>query len=58
MILDEPVDGLDPVMRRQIWSIIMSEVAENQMTVLVSSHNLEELEDVCDMSALCIRERS
>lgn len=48
MILDEPVDGLDPVMRRQIWSIIMSEVAENQMTILVSSHNLRELEDVCD----------
>lgn len=48
MILDEPVDGLDPVMRRQIWSIIMSEVAENKMTVLVSSHNLRELEDVCD----------
>lgn len=48
MILDEPVDGLDPVMRRQIWSIIMSEVAEHQMTVLVSSHNLRELEDVCD----------
>lgn len=48
MILDEPVDGLDPVMRRQIWSIIMSEVAECQMTVLVSSHNLRELEDVCD----------
>lgn len=48
MILDEPVDGLDPVMRRQIWSIIMSEVAENQLTVLVSSHNLRELEDVCD----------
>ncbi len=48
MILDEPVDGLDPVMRRQIWSIIMSEVAEKEMTVLVSSHNLRELEDVCD----------
>lgn len=48
MILDEPVDGLDPVMRRQIWSIILSEVAEHEMTVLVSSHNLRELEDVCD----------
>ena len=35
-------------MRRQIWSIIMSEVAEHKMTVLVSSHNLRELEDVCD----------
>lgn len=48
MILDEPVDGLDPVMRRQIWSIIMSDVAEHETTILVSSHNLRELEDVCD----------
>ena len=48
LILDEPVDGLDPVMRRQIWSILMAEVAERKMTVLVSSHNLRELEDTCD----------
>lgn len=48
LILDEPVDGLDPVMRRQIWSIIMADVAERNTTVLVSSHNLRELEDVCD----------
>jgi ABC-2 type transport system ATP-binding protein len=48
LILDEPVDGLDPVMRRQIWSIIMSDAAEHGTTVLVSSHNLRELEDVCD----------
>ncbi len=48
LILDEPVDGLDPVMRRQIWSIIMQDVAETGATVLVSSHNLRELEDVCD----------
>lgn len=48
LVLDEPVDGLDPVMRRQIWSIIMSDVAENGTTVLISSHNLRELEDVCD----------
>ncbi len=48
LILDEPVDGLDPVMRRQIWSLVMGEVAEREMTVLVSSHNLRELEDVCD----------
>lgn len=48
LILDEPVDGLDPVMRRQVWSIIMSDVAECGTTVLVSSHNLRELEDVCD----------
>lgn len=48
LILDEPVDGLDPVMRRQIWSLLMSDVAEHGLTVLVSSHNLRELEDVCD----------
>jgi ABC-2 type transport system ATP-binding protein len=48
MILDEPVDGLDPVMRRQVWSLVMSDVAENETTILVSSHNLRELEDVCD----------
>lgn len=48
LILDEPVDGLDPVMRRQIWSLLMSDVAEHGTTVLVSSHNLRELEDVCD----------
>lgn len=48
LVLDEPVDGLDPVMRRQIWSILMTDVVENGTTVLVSSHNLRELEDVCD----------
>lgn len=48
LVLDEPVDGLDPVMRRQVWSIIMADVAENGTTVLVSSHNLRELEDICD----------
>jgi len=48
MILDEPVDGLDPVMRRQVWSLILSDVAQHETTVLISSHNLRELEDVCD----------
>ena len=48
LVLDEPVDGLDPVMRRQVWSIVMGDVAEYGTTVLVSSHNLRELEDVCD----------
>ena len=48
LVLDEPVDGLDPVMRRQIWSLLMGDVEEHGTTVLVSSHNLRELEDVCD----------
>ena len=48
LILDEPVDGLDPVMRRQVMSMILSDVADSGSTVLISSHNLRELEDVCD----------
>ena len=48
LILDEPVDGLDPVMRRQVWSLMMGDVSERGTTVLFSSHNLRELEDVCD----------
>lgn len=48
LVLDEPVDGLDPVMRRQIWSLLLSDVAERGTGVLISSHNLRELEDVCD----------
>jgi len=48
LVLDEPVDGLDPVMRRQVWSLVMGDVSERGTTVLVSSHNLRELEDVCD----------
>ena len=48
LVLDEPVDGLDPVKRRQVWSLLMGDVAQRGTTVLVSSHNLRELEDVCD----------
>ena len=48
LILDEPVDGLDPVMRRQVWNLILSDVAARETTVLISSHNLRELEDICD----------
>lgn len=55
LILDEPVDGLDPVMRRQVWSLLLGDVAERGTTVLVSSHNLRELEDVCDHVGLLHR---
>ena len=48
LILDEPVDGLDPVMRRQVWNLILADVAQRETTVLISSHNLRELEDICD----------
>lgn len=48
LILDEPLDGLDPVMRKQVLNLVISDVAERALTVLVSSHNLRELEDICD----------
>lgn len=57
IVLDEPVDGLDPVMRRQIWSIMLDDVAANNTTVVVSSHNLRELEDVCDHVGILNKER-
>ena len=57
VILDEPVDGLDPVMRRQVWNILLGDVAENGTTVIVSSHNLRELEDVCDHVGIMDRGR-
>ena len=57
MILDEPVDGLDPVMRKSVWQLMLSDVAERDMTVLVSSHNLRELEDVCDHVGIMHRGR-
>jgi ABC-2 type transport system ATP-binding protein len=48
MLLDEPVDGLDPVMRKKVWNLILQDMAEREISVMVSSHNLRELEDVCD----------
>ena len=48
LILDEPLDGLDPVMRKQVLNLVIADVADKEMTVLVSSHNLRELEDICD----------
>lgn len=48
LLLDEPMDGLDPLVRKKAWSLILSDVAEFNTTVVVSSHNLRELEGVCD----------
>lgn len=57
LVLDEPVDGLDPVMRRQVWSLLLNDVKQENTTVLVSSHNLKELEDVCDHVGILSRGR-
>ena len=48
LILDEPIDGLDPVARKKLWRYIMGDVAEREMTVVISSHNAREMEDVCN----------
>lgn len=48
LILDEPLDGLDPAVRRTIIQEILTDVAERELTVLVSSHNLKEMEGICD----------
>ncbi len=48
LILDEPVDGLDPIVRHKLRRYIMDDVADRQLTVLVSSHNAKEMEDICD----------
>lgn len=48
IILDEPLDGLDPVMRQKAKNLLVGDVAERGATVLISSHNLRDLEDVCD----------
>lgn len=48
LILDEPLDGLDPIARKKILGVLMEDVAKNKTTILVSSHNLRELEDICD----------
>ncbi len=57
LILDEPLDGLDPVMRRQVLNLVIADVADRGLTVLVSSHNLRELEDICDWVGIIHRGR-
>ena len=48
LILDEPLDGLDPVARKKVKNLLIQDVADREMTILISSHNLRELEDICD----------
>lgn len=48
LILDEPLDGLDPMIRSKVKKLLMADVAEREMSIVISSHNLRELEDICD----------
>ena len=48
LIMDEPFDGLDPHVRKVIWDILIEDVAERNMTIFISSHHLNELDNMCD----------
>jgi ABC-2 type transport system ATP-binding protein len=52
LVLDEPTDGLDPVVRRDILGAVLEYVTDQQATVLISSHLVHELERICDWVGL------
>ncbi|MEG2204194.1 MAG: ABC transporter ATP-binding protein [Oscillospiraceae bacterium] len=52
LLLDEAFDGLDPVIRHAVRKLISDMISEYGMTVIISSHNLRELEDFCDRVGL------
>ncbi|MCM1253481.1 MAG: ABC transporter ATP-binding protein [Clostridium sp.] len=55
LLCDETFDGLDPVMRQGVKSIFAKEMEENGLTPVIASHNLRELEDICDHIGLLHR---
>lgn len=55
LLCDETFDGLDPVMRQGVKTIFAKEMAENGLTPIIASHNLRELEDICDHIGLLHR---
>jgi ABC-2 type transport system ATP-binding protein len=48
LFCDETFDGLDPVMRQAVKSIFAADMEERKLTPIIASHNLRELEDICD----------
>lgn len=54
LVLDEPTSGLDPIAKRQVINILLEEVSERKTTIFISSHNLGELERICDKVAILI----
>ena len=48
IILDEPTNGLDPIVKRQILQFLIEEVAEREITILISTHHLDEIEKIAD----------
>ncbi|MFR4023748.1 MAG: hypothetical protein ACLTZI_12770 [[Eubacterium] siraeum] len=52
LLLDEAFDGLDPTMRISVRKMLFEAMAENNSTVIISSHNLTEIEELCDSVGL------
>ncbi|MBO1299293.1 MULTISPECIES: ATP-binding cassette domain-containing protein [unclassified Enterococcus] len=48
LLLDETIDGLDPLVRKQVVKMIIEDVANREMTVLITSHNMREMDGLCD----------
>lgn len=55
LLCDETFDGLDPVMRQAVKSLIAADMVDRGLTPVVASHNLRELEDMCDHIGLLHR---
>lgn len=52
IVMDEPTSGLDPIIRRKLLNVLLDEVAQRETTLFISSHNLGELERICDSIAI------
>ena len=52
LVLNEPTNGLDPIVKRDTINILLQEVAERGTTIFISSHNLSDLERICDKVAI------
>lgn len=52
LVLDEPTNGLDPIVKKKFFKILLEEVVDRGTTIIISSHNLNELERICDSIAI------
>lgn len=52
LVLDEPTNGLDPIIKKKLMNLILDEVSRKQTTVFISSHNLSDIERICDKIAI------
>lgn len=48
LVLDEPIDGLDPLVRKTVYKYIIDDISQEDISVIISSHNLREMDGICD----------